>query len=98
VRQENASNTSGTVLARRPPNRMASIGTPAGSSHSGAITGHWEAGTVKRALGCAAPSPDRRGPLAALPVDALGGLGTVHVLPPHVAVRLSTQLVKMVSG
>src|SRR5260370_36386546 len=46
--------TSGTTPARRPPKIMASIGTPLGSSHSGAITGHWLAGAVKRALGCAA--------------------------------------------
>ena len=30
------------------------MGTPAGSSHSGAMTGHWRAGTVKRAFGWAA--------------------------------------------
>ena len=41
----------GTTEARRPPNRKASIGTPAGSSHSGAIVGAWAAGTAKRALG-----------------------------------------------
>src|SRR6202163_2006108 len=52
--QLNDSVTSGTTPARRPPKRMASIGTPFGSSHSGAITGHWLAGTVKRALGWAA--------------------------------------------
>src|SRR6202165_5738270 len=46
--------TSGTTPARRPPKRIASIGTPLGSSHSGAITGHWLAGAVKRALGWAA--------------------------------------------
>src|SRR5438876_9730020 len=44
--------------ARRPPKRIASIGTPLGSSHSGAITGHWLAGVVKRALGCAARRPE----------------------------------------
>ncbi len=38
-RQSKASVTSGTALARRPPNRMAEIGTPLGSSHSGAMTG-----------------------------------------------------------
>ena len=54
--QSRASLTSGTALARRPPNRMAEIGTPFGSSHSPAITGHWAAGTVKRAFGCAAGS------------------------------------------
>ena len=50
-RQSKASVTSGTALARRPPNRMAEIGTPLGSSHSGAIAGHWLAGAVKRDLG-----------------------------------------------
>ena len=40
---EKASVTSGTAVARRPPNRIAEIGTPAGSSHSGAIDGHWAA-------------------------------------------------------
>jgi hypothetical protein len=38
--QSSASCTSGTTEARRPPNRIASIATPAGSSHSGAIDGH----------------------------------------------------------
>ena len=56
--QLSASVTSGTTVARRPPNRMASIGTPFGSSHSLAITGHWPAGAVKRALGCAAVRPE----------------------------------------
>src|SRR5499433_4100897 len=55
--QDSASLTSGTVVARRPPNRIAEIGTPAGSCHSGAITGHWLAGTQKRAFGCAALRP-----------------------------------------
>src|SRR5579859_2784573 len=50
--------TNGTMDARRPPKRIASTGTPFGSSHSGAITGHWLAGTVKRALGCAAVRGD----------------------------------------
>src|SRR5215831_10418816 len=50
--------TKGTVVARRPPNRIAEIGTPWGSCHSGAITGHWLAGTQKRAFGCAALRPD----------------------------------------
>src|ERR1039458_5281805 len=44
----------GMTLARRPPKRMASIGTPAGSCHSGAIAGSWLAGAVKRELGWAA--------------------------------------------
>ena len=56
--QLRASATRGTVVARRPPKRMADIGTPAGSSHEGAIDGHWEAGTVNRALGWAAGLSD----------------------------------------
>src|SRR5919106_5550823 len=52
--QSNDSVTSGTLVARRPPNRMAEMGTPSGSSHSGAIDGHCEAGVVNRALGWAA--------------------------------------------
>src|SRR3954462_235764 len=55
--QLNDSVTSGTTPARRPPKRMASIGTPLGSSHSGAMTGHCRAGVVKRAFGCAALRP-----------------------------------------
>ena len=49
--------TSGTTEARRPPKRMAEMGTPAGSSHSGAMAGSWAAGAVKRALGWAAGVP-----------------------------------------
>src|SRR3712207_5493717 len=56
--QSNPSVTRGTTDDRRPPKRMAEIGTPLGSSHSGAITGHWAAGAVKRALGWAAGVPD----------------------------------------
>src|SRR5690606_12066524 len=52
--QSNASVTNGTLVARRPPNRMAELGTPPGPSPSGAIDGHWAAGVVKRELGCAA--------------------------------------------
>src|SRR5881392_2221852 len=52
--QSYASVTSGTDVARRPPKRMAEIGTPFGSSHSGAIDGHCDAGAVKRAFGWAA--------------------------------------------
>src|SRR5262245_39753060 len=57
-RHDSASLTSGMTVARRPPNRIAEIGTPCGSSHSGEITGHWRAGTVKRAFGCAALRPE----------------------------------------
>src|SRR4051812_18488196 len=56
--QSNDSVTNGTLVARRPPKSMAEIGTPFGSSHSGAIDGHCEAGAVKRAFGWAAGVPD----------------------------------------
>mmetsp|Transcript_25301 Transcript_25301/g.63430 ORF Transcript_25301/g.63430 Transcript_25301/m.63430 type:complete len:210 (+) Transcript_25301:676-1305(+) len=52
--QSNAWYTSGTVEERRPPNMMASMGTPSGLSHCGSITGHWRAGTVNLELGWAA--------------------------------------------
>ena len=38
--QSRASVTSGMVVLRRPPKRIASIGTPCGSSYSGARIGH----------------------------------------------------------
>ena len=41
-------------MARRPPKSMAEIGTPSGSSHSSAITGHCDAGAQNREFGCAA--------------------------------------------
>src|SRR5919112_289004 len=54
--QSKDSVTSGTLDARRPPNRIASIGTPLGSSQLSAMVGHCDAGAVNRALGCAAGS------------------------------------------
>ncbi len=38
--QSRASVTSGMVVLRRPPKRIASIGTPRGSSYSGASMSH----------------------------------------------------------
>src|ERR671921_1887389 len=49
--QSRASVTSGTVVLRRPPNRIASIGTPFGSSYSGARIGHCLIGVQYRLLG-----------------------------------------------
>src|SRR5919202_1433951 len=43
--------TSGIVVLRRPPNMIASIGTPRGSSYSGARIGHWLIGVQNRLLG-----------------------------------------------
>src|SRR3954453_14334136 len=49
--QSRASVTSGIVVLRRPPKRMAEIGTPFGSSYSGARIGHWVIGVQKRLFG-----------------------------------------------
>src|SRR3569833_2093950 len=48
-----ASVTSGTVLARLPPNKIAESGTPSGFCQSTSMHGHCEAGAVKREFGCA---------------------------------------------
>src|SRR4051794_36070784 len=79
--QSNACVTSGTVVRRRPPNRIAEIGTPAGSCHSGAIDGHCAAGAVKRAFGCAALRP-----LAGVhgsPCQSMSRGGGSGVMPSH---------------
>src|SRR3954465_1258959 len=49
--QSRASVTSGIVVLRRPPKRIAEIGTPLGSSYSGARIGHWGIGVQNRLLG-----------------------------------------------
>jgi hypothetical protein len=79
-----------------PPKSIASIGTPAGSSHSGAIAGSCAAGVVKRAFGCAAFGLGLGRPVVALPVERVRGRLGGHALPPHVAVVVSAQLVKIV--
>src|ERR1044072_5022805 len=79
--QSKASVTSGTLVARRPPKRMAEIGTPAGSSHSGAIDGHWAAPTVKRALGWAAGVPDSG--VQSWPFQSFRWAGGLSVRPSH---------------
>src|SRR6202040_1426563 len=70
-----------TTEPRRPPKRMALIGTPAGSSHSGAIAGSWAAGAVKRALGCAAVVPDSG--VQSLPFQSVKWAGGCSVMPSH---------------
>src|SRR6202011_379779 len=79
--QLNASVISGTTDDRRPPNRMAEIGTPAGSSHSGAIAGSWDAGAVKRALGWAAGVPDAG--VQSWPFQSVRWFGGFSVMPSH---------------
>ena len=101
--QSNASVTSGTVVARRPPNRIAEIGTPAGSSHSGAMVGHCDAGAVKRALGCAAGVPASG--VHGLPRQSISPSGASRVRPSHQmspsgvwATLVNTQLPRMVAS
>src|SRR5271154_2115869 len=74
-------NTSGTTEARRPPKRMALIGTPLGSSHSGAMAGSWLAGVVKRALGCAAAVPFSG--VHDSPFQSVRWAGGSSVMPSH---------------
>src|SRR5580704_5874283 len=52
--QSNDSYTNGATRARRPPKINAEIGTPSSASHFGEMLGDCRAGTVYRALGCAA--------------------------------------------
>src|SRR5262245_4904104 len=79
--QSTASTTSGTVSERRPPKRNAEIGTPCGSSQAESIDGHCEAGTVKRALGCAAFLPQSG--VHSLPCQSVSLAGGVSVMPSH---------------
>ena len=79
--QSKDSVTSGTLVARRPPKRIASIGTPWGSSQLGAIEGHWPAGAVKRALGCDESSPDSG--VQSLPFQSMRWAGGSSVRPSH---------------
>src|SRR6476469_4731178 len=49
--------TSGIVVLRRPPNRIAEIGTPTGSKYSSAMIGHWVIGVQNREFGWLDGSP-----------------------------------------
>jgi hypothetical protein len=60
---------------------MASMGTPAGSSHSGAIAGSCAAGVVKRELGCAAFSSESG--VQSLPLQSMAWAGGSLVMPSH---------------
>ena len=78
--QSNASKASGTTAERREPKISPEIGTPCGSSQFGAIDGHREACTVKRAFGWAAgPPPGRQG----LPCQSTRPAGGSGVSPSH---------------
>src|SRR3954447_26379786 len=82
-----ASVTSGTVVARRPPNRIAEMGTPAGSSHSGATDGTCDSGAVKRLLGCAAGLPESG--VQSSPSQSVRCAGFSAVRPSHQTSPLS---------
>ena len=60
---------------------MASIGTPSGSSHSGAMVGACAAATVKRALGWAAGRPDPG--VHGAPRQSIACAGGSGVRPSH---------------
>src|ERR1700742_461511 len=79
--QSRDSATNGATVERRPPNRIAEIGTPAGSSHSGAIDGHCEAGVVKRPFGCAAGVSDSG--VQSLLRQSIACAGGSPVIPSH---------------
>src|SRR5882672_6764255 len=79
--QSNVSATSGTVSERRPPKTNAEIGTPCGSSQAESIEGHCDAGTVKRALGCAAFLP--LSGVHSLPCQSMSRAGGASVIPSH---------------
>ena len=68
-------------MARRPPKRIAEIGTPRGSSHSGAMAGHCAAGAVNRALGWAAAVPDAG--VQSLPFQSMRCAGGSDVMSSH---------------
>src|SRR3984957_6643728 len=79
--QSKDSVTRGTTERRRPPKRTAEMGTPRGSSHSGAQAGFWSAGTVKRAFGC-----DAGVPLSAVqgsPRQSVSEAGGTSLMPSH---------------
>ncbi len=77
--------TSGIVVDRRPPNRNAAIGTPAGSSHAGSIVGHCAAGAVNRPFGCAAVAPVSLAisGVHTFPRQSRHSAGGVSVIPSH---------------
>src|SRR5215207_8116131 len=90
--QSRDSVTSGTVVFRRPPKRIAEIGTPFGSSHSGAMIGHCPAGVQKRELGCELgssaegslrPEPSSPVGVQSRPLQSVRWAGGSLVIPSH---------------
>ena len=71
-------------METRPPKMKAEIGTPAGSSQAGSTEGHWLAGAVKRAFGCAALRPAfPSAGVQSLPCQSIRWGGGSFVSPSH---------------
>src|SRR5580692_1243363 len=79
--QSKDSVTRGTTERRRPPKRTAEMGTPRGSSHSGAQAGFCSADTVKRAFGWEAGVP--LSGVQAWPRQSVSDAGATSVIPSH---------------
>src|SRR3954454_6740473 len=64
---------------------IALIGTPSGFSQSGSMLGHWLAGAVKRALGCAALAPVSFAisGVQRFPCQSVHSAGGSSVMPSH---------------
>src|SRR6266853_4743453 len=93
--QSKASLTSGMVLGRRPPNKIADSGTPSGFCQSGSITGHCEAGAVNRELGWAPLRPEpgvHSLPSQSMPLAGAGSPMSSHQTSPS---GVSTTFVKI---
>src|SRR2546427_2833294 len=78
--QSNDSYTRGAARARRPPKINAEIGTPSGASHFGEMLGDCRAGTVYRALGCAAAPLEES---QASPFQLINAAGASLPMPSH---------------
>src|SRR5512143_4068991 len=93
--QSRASVTSGAVDLRRPPNRMAEIGTPFGSWYSGARIGHWSAGVQNREFGW--DDGSSLSGVQSLPFQLVRCPGGSSVMPSHQTSpsSVSATLVKM---
>src|SRR6195952_5691534 len=79
--QSRASLTSGMVVFRRPPKRMAEIGTPRGSVYSGARIGHWSIGVQNRLFGWLEGSSDSG--VQSRPFQSVRWAGGSSVIPSH---------------
>src|ERR671933_3083287 len=79
--QSRASLTSGMVVLRRPPKRIAEIGTPCGSGYSGARIGHWVIGVQNRLFGWLEGSADPG--VQSWPFQLVRWAGGSSVIPSH---------------